>query len=236
MEWNFTIFRKPKGQSSSSSSSSSSLSSSSSSSSLSSTWLLEFVHAVPLHWPHAGDHSKSCLRQVHLALAQSSEQLHLIILRRDSGAADKSVITGTTWSTFTIQPQSATDMPSSSPLHCLIWRYTLWLWYLAAADVGGRSWCCICVLLVASFSQYLWYRIASSFSPGFPPKRDTNAFSPPSTTSSKEECKLNTFACSLKCAEWAYFFKAAGLSIPYGREVVSHPEIACRNSMLRQTS
>ena len=32
----------------------------------SSNWIAEFVHAVPLHyWPHAGEHSRPCLRQVH---------------------------------------------------------------------------------------------------------------------------------------------------------------------------
>ena len=49
----------------------------------SSNWIGEFVHAVPLHWPHVGEHSSPCLRQVHVALAQSDEQLQLIICRSD---------------------------------------------------------------------------------------------------------------------------------------------------------
>ena len=44
-----------------------------------SIWIGEFVHAVPLPWPYAGEHSRPCLPQVHIALAQSDEQLHLII-------------------------------------------------------------------------------------------------------------------------------------------------------------
>lgn len=70
----------------------------------SSNWIGEFVHAVPLHWPHAGEHSRPCLRQVHLALAQSDEQLHLIICRSDSGAAGRSVIRGSTWPSVTFHP------------------------------------------------------------------------------------------------------------------------------------
>ena len=38
--------------------------------------------------------------------------------------------------------------------------------------------------------------------------------------------KLKTFACSLKCNELAYFFKAAALPTPWTREVVSHPKMA----------
>ena len=60
----------------------------------SSNWIGEFVHAVPLHWPHASEHCRPCLRQVHLALTQFDEQLHLIICRSDSGAAGRSVIRG----------------------------------------------------------------------------------------------------------------------------------------------
>ena len=67
-------------------------------------WIGEFVHAVPLHWPHAGEHSRPCLRQVHLALAQSDEQLHLIICRSDSGAAGRSVIRWSTWPSVTFHP------------------------------------------------------------------------------------------------------------------------------------
>ena len=70
----------------------------------SSNWIGEFVHAVPLHWPHAGEHSRPCLRQVHLALAQSDEQLHLIICRSDSGVAGRSVIRGSTWPSITFHP------------------------------------------------------------------------------------------------------------------------------------
>ena len=47
---------------------------------------------------------RPCLRQVHLALAQSDEQLHLIICRSHSGAAGRSVIRGTTWPSVTFHP------------------------------------------------------------------------------------------------------------------------------------
>ena len=48
--------------------------------------------------------NRPCLRQVNLALAQSDEQLHLIICRSDSGAAGRSVIQGGTWSFITFHP------------------------------------------------------------------------------------------------------------------------------------
>ena len=70
----------------------------------SSNWIEEFVHAVPPHWSHAGENSSPCLRQVHLALAQSDEQLHLIICRSDSDAAGRSVIRGSTWPSVTFHP------------------------------------------------------------------------------------------------------------------------------------
>ena len=111
--------------------------------SCSSNRIRKFVHAVPLHWPHAGEHSRPCLRQVHLALALSDEQLNRIICRNDSGAAGRSVIRGSTWPSVTFHPQSSNDMPSFSPFHCFTCRYTLRLWCRAAADIGGRFWGCI---------------------------------------------------------------------------------------------
>ena len=48
----------------------------------------------------------------------------------------------------------------------------------------------------------------------------------PCTISSTVEVELKTFACSLKCNELAYFFKAAALPMPCTREVVSHPKMA----------
>ena len=91
----------------------------------SSNWIGEFVHAVPLHWPHASEHCRPCLRQVHLALTQFDEQLHLIICRSDSGAAGRSVIRGSAWPFVTFHPLSSNYMPSFLPFHCLTCRYTL---------------------------------------------------------------------------------------------------------------
>lgn len=51
-------------------------------------------------------------------------------------------------------------------------------------------------------------------------------FFPATTISSTVEGELKTFACSLKCNELAYFFKAAALPMPCTREVVSHPKMA----------
>ena len=112
---------------------------SSSSSSLSSRTALIFVHAVPRHCPHAGEQSSPCLRQLHLAEAQSVAQLQRIILSKDSGAAGRSVFTGITWLPLSFQPKSSNCIPSPRHCHCLTSRKTLRLWYLAAADVAAGS-------------------------------------------------------------------------------------------------
>ena len=112
---------------------------SSSSSSLSSRTALIFVHTVPRHCPHAGEQSSPCLRQLHLAEAQSVAQLQRIILRKDSGAAGRSVFTGITWLPLSFQPKSSNCIPSPRHCHCLTSRKTLRLWYLADLNVGGGS-------------------------------------------------------------------------------------------------
>ena len=40
--------------------------------------MAEFVHEDPLHWPQAEEHCMLLLRQRHLKVLQSAEQLHLI--------------------------------------------------------------------------------------------------------------------------------------------------------------
>ena len=97
------------------------------------------MHAVPRHCPHAGEQYSPCLRQLHLAEAQSVAQLQRIILSKDSGAAGRSVFTGITWLPLSFQLQSSNCTPSPRHCHCLTCRKTLRLWYLAAADVGGGS-------------------------------------------------------------------------------------------------
>ena len=102
-------------------------------------------------------HCRPCLWQAHLALAQSDEQLHLIISRSDSGAAGRSVIRGSTWPSVTFHPLSSNDMPSFSPFHCFTCRYTLRRW-CRAADVGGRFWTIGCQFLtVALLAHAVWF-------------------------------------------------------------------------------
>ncbi len=74
---------------------------SSSSFSLESATLL-LQHPTPRHWPYAGEHSKLCLRQLHLAVLQSVVHLHLMMRSRSSGAGGRSVITGSRFPSFSI--------------------------------------------------------------------------------------------------------------------------------------
>ena len=119
---------------------------SSSSSSLSPITALIFVHAVLRHCPYAEEQFNPCLRQLHLAEAQPVAQLQRIILSKWS------LVTGITWLPLSFQPQSSNCIPSLRHCHCSTCKKTLRLWYLAAEDVGGRFWGCLCGPLVATFS------------------------------------------------------------------------------------
>ena len=128
----------------------------------SSNWIGEFVHAVPLHWPHAGEHSRPCLRQVHLALAQSDDRSYTL----SSAEATPVRLVGQSSEGVPALPSPSIYSP---PMTCL--RFCL------------------------------------------------SIASPATTISSNVEGELKTFACSLKCNELAYFFKAAASPMPCTREV-----------------
>ena len=74
---------------------------------------------------------------------------------------------------LTFQPHSS-GFRELLPFHCCTCKYTLRLWYLAAADVGGRvlSWA------GAIFSTNLHSRSPSSVSAKWPPYMQTRQFSP----------------------------------------------------------
>ena len=95
-------------------------------------------HPIPRHWPHVGEHSRLCLRQLHLAVLQSVLQLHLMTRSSSSGVGGSNGITGTTFSSFVIHPQSVFFILQTTN-HCCTCRYTRILWYLAAAEVGAKS-------------------------------------------------------------------------------------------------
>ena len=80
------------------------------------------MRAVPRHCPHAGEQSSPCLRQLHLAEAQSVAQLQRIILSKDSGAAGRSVVTANTWLPLSFQPLSSNCIPLPRHCHCLTCR------------------------------------------------------------------------------------------------------------------
>ncbi len=83
-------------------------------------------HPIPRHWPHAGEHSRLCLRQLHLAVLQSVVQLHLMTRSSSSGAGGSNVITGTTFSSFVVHPnpsssycrQPTTAVPAGTLAYC----------------------------------------------------------------------------------------------------------------------
>ena len=106
------------------------------------------------------------------------------------------VLTGSSFPTVSFHPQSSGI--SCIPFHCCIWKYTLWLWYAAAADVGGRLSGCTKVVPVATFWQNLVYRSESRFSSGdLELYRQSGASSPAKTISSFVAAgRLKASACS----------------------------------------
>ena len=163
-------------------------------------------------------------------------QLHLMARKSSSGAGGRNVITGTTFSSFVIHPQSVSFILHPTN-YCCTCRYTRILWYLAAAEVGGKVWGRICTLLVATLSQNFAYLRPSRLSPSFPLYRHTSAASPASMTSSTIASFLqNCSALSLNNALEVNLFSDNPFPRPYSLDVVSHPNIACINRMLLQMS
>ena len=153
-----------------------------------------------------------------------------------SGAGRRSVITATRLSSFVIHPQSVSFI-LHTPNHCCTCRYTRMLWYLAAAEIGGKVWGRICTLLVATLSQTFVYPRPSRFSPSFQLYRHTSAASPTSMTPSTVAPFLqNCSALYLNNALEVNLFSDSPFARPYSLDVVSHPNIACMNKMLLQMS
>lgn len=140
------------------------------------------AQAEPLHWLQAGEQSRLFFQQEHLRLLQSVEQLNLITWSSTSGAGDRWVMTGTNNPSQDFHPHSSVDMVASTPFHCCAWKYTRKLWYVAAAEVGGKF-CGKCVWLPFD-NNYRRYLRQSKVPPGLPLERQTRAFSPASITSS----------------------------------------------------
>ena len=94
----------------------------------SSKWIGEFVHAIPLHWPHADEYSRPCLQQVHLTLSQSDEQLHLIICGCLSVREESNKATGLSFSysgatLWNILPYNIRESSSLNQFKRLLYQY-----------------------------------------------------------------------------------------------------------------
>jgi hypothetical protein len=75
----------------------------------------------------------------HVFLSHFPLQLHLVILSREAGAVTCSILCGFKilqyWVLQNSQPHSVASM--LWPSHACTWRWTRWLWNLAASDVAG---------------------------------------------------------------------------------------------------
>ena len=120
-------------------------------------------------------------------------------------------------------------MTSFSTFHCFTCRYTLRLWFWAAADVGGRFWGCIWELLVVSFSHSSVGSACSQVSAQVFFRRAIPAFF---------SCYHNIIDCMWKgswkllLALWSVtsWHISLALPMPWTWEVVSHPKMAWRNN------
>ena len=54
----------------------------------------EFVEQIPLHSPHATEHSSPCFSQEYLRVTQSFLRVRLVSFSRASGAGGRTVILG----------------------------------------------------------------------------------------------------------------------------------------------
>ena len=124
-----------------------------------------------------------------------------------SGAGGRSVITGTTFSSLVIHPQSLSFILQTTN-HCCTCRYTRNIRYLAAAEVGGKVWGRICNLLVATLSQNVAYPRPSRLSPSYPLYIHTSDTSPASMMSSTVRPSCRTLQPYLWKMHWRWISSA----------------------------
>ena len=123
----------------------------SSSSSSSDIWVTEFAHPDPRQWPHAAEQSRPFFRHEHFIVLQSVIQLQRMKRKSSSGAGGKSVCFGNKTSSLIFKSHCSRTTLHVKIFHCWIWKNTRWLWYFAAADVGGRVWGLMWFLLEGDF-------------------------------------------------------------------------------------
>ena len=85
-----------------------------------STWL-GLSHVSSWQDPQAAVHGSSYALQLHRFVLQDFEQLQWIILRRVSGAAFMTDITGTNWLASSFQPHFSKSISHSLPIQTMIW-------------------------------------------------------------------------------------------------------------------
>ena len=95
----------------------------------------KFWHAMSLHWPHAGVHWRSFLKQVQERVSHLPLQLYLMFRSSCLGAASCDICTGTRPVEYLAHPHSSGER--SFPFHTCICRKTQWQWNRAAPEVGS---------------------------------------------------------------------------------------------------
>ena len=179
------------------------------------------LQLVPLHSPQAIEQLSPCFLHVHRFESQLTLQPHLMIVSNLSGAAGKSIFTGTNLFSTLYQPHSISfNLWSSQVWTC---KYTLLLWYFAAELVGGN----VCtwtteVLTFALWTNFLYLRWSNPLS-SMPPYTFIKAHSPAFSISSMDESFMNTAPHCFSSILVDAFFRTVPFPTPNILEVLSHP-------------
>ena len=185
-----------------------------------------FKQDTPLHCPHAVVHRRPFFRKVHDFLSHFPPQLQRIVRRSCSGAASFDILKGT-------KPEGDTDHPQFSgrrllPRHVCTWWYVRRLWKRPACTVGGSFSGGTYHVDVATFAWNLSNRADDRLDAVAHPYIMSSARSPSFSMSDFEE--VGNIKVDAEFSKAVYFFRTPTLPIPKGRDVVSHPLTAWRNS------
>ena len=108
------------------------------SSSWNSSTVTQFWHSVPRQRPQAVTHLSPLDRQKHFLTLLDSCIL-CMTFRSSSGPGSWSAINGTNEAPSNIHPQSyGSKVLSMSVFHSWSWKYTRYIWNIAACSVGGK--------------------------------------------------------------------------------------------------
>ena len=197
------------------------------------------LHWLNWHDPQALGQASPYFLQLHRSVRHAVVHWQWMTFSRFCGAGSCSVITGNRmfFASAKRQPQSVASIPSSYPIHVMIWRYVLSEWYFIAPDVGGSFSGLTNALEIIFLVSTLLRRECSDW-PSLPPTSATMAFCPISAMSSiLWFCLQNCTAQFTGTGSTLINFWIKGFfPIPYMRDVVSHPVKAWANRRCFETS